>query len=386
MARLLAEQRAQLELEARKRLEAVEEQLREALAKLAEQKTRPKSPSTPPQRPGSADKGGGGLKSIRLVYDPNMPVVDQLRKALAESNTRVLDLFREWDGDNDGRISKKDFRVGFTKMAPDFPKDVVDATFDSFDPDGSGEIEFNELDKFLRKRASTVPESAAKKGWGKAAAAAGAKKVLTAKKPLTGIAAVVSKIAANATGLVPAADDLEGDGKEDFYSRMKKRANDYFAADADGDSKLDFDEFVAMVAQRDDAKDFKQDQLRTLFDALDIDKSGKLDLNEYIQWALRESLGKSRGKVIDLFRAWDEDGSGMIDMKEFSTVLFALGFRCSMKDCQAVFDSFDTDGGGQIEYKELNSSLRKGTTLSKLEPKPPAGAKPGKAPVRRGGK
>lgn len=165
------------------------------------------------------------------------------------------------------------------------------------------EIEFNELDKFLRKRASTVPESAAKKGWGKAAAAAGAKKVLTAKKPLTGIAAVVSKIAANATGLVPAADDLEGDGKEDFYSRMKKRANDYFAADADGDSKLDFDEFVAMVAQRDDAKDFKQDQLRTLFDALDIDKSGKLDLNEYIQWALRESLGKSRGKVIDLFRA-----------------------------------------------------------------------------------
>jgi len=67
-------------------------------------------------------------------------------------NLRVLDLFREIDDDEDGYISKKDWRKAFKVMGPEFPAATVDATFDAFDPDGSGEVEFNELEKFLRRR------------------------------------------------------------------------------------------------------------------------------------------------------------------------------------------------------------------------------------------
>merc|ERR1719240_1896654 len=164
---------------------------------------------------------------------------------------------------------------------------------------------------------------------------------------------------------------------------MKKRAKDYYSADADGDNLIDFEEFCQMVAMRDDAKDFPHNTLRELFDTLDMDKSGKLDLAEYINWALRESLTKSKGKVIDLFRMWDEDKSGAIDLKEFSTVLFALGFQCNMRDAKTVFSTFDKDGGGSIEYEELNKGLRKGTTTQKLKPTPPPSAK-GPRPNPRG--
>ena len=117
---------------------------------------------------------------------------------------------------------------------------------------------------------------------------------------------------------------------------------------------------------------------------MDKDGSGKIDLNEYIQWALRESLTKARGKVLDLFRAWDADGSGMIDYEEFATVLFALGFRCSKRDAQSVFNSFDKDGGGQIDYRELNRGLRDGVTSRDVKsPKPPSVGKTGKGPAPR---
>ena len=239
-------------------------------------------------------------------------------------------------------------------------------------------------------------------------------------------------------------DEGADNQKDDFYKLMKKRAANYYSADKDGDSQLDFEEFCEMIANRDDADQFKPETLRLLFDKLDMDGSGKLDLSEYIQWALRESLQKAKGKVIDLFRAWDEvrelapfclpsvlythghsnpkpsmltaqrprngldsersvtlvcccsrrsqDGSGFIDMKEFSTVLFALGFKCSIRDVKAVFDSLDADGGGEIEYKELNTMMRRGTTTSTLKeppkaagkkPTPPASAKGGGKPSPR---
>ena len=58
------------------------------------------------------------------------------------------------DGDKDGYISKQDWRAAFAIIGPDFPTGVVDSTFDAFDPDGSGEVEFKELDAFLRRRGS----------------------------------------------------------------------------------------------------------------------------------------------------------------------------------------------------------------------------------------
>ena len=385
LAKLLAEQRAQLNLEAAAVRQTLEAQLREAAQKLlameAEMnnlKSRPPAVGTG-SRPGSANKrdgspgtGSKGIKSMRLKYDPNVSVVEQLRIALADANLRVMDLFREWDKDGDGKISKKDFKQAFLEIAPDFPPDLVDATFDECDPDKSGEIEFNELDKLLRRRGNTPMQSKAATSKLKSAAAKASPRAK--KSPFL---MLVSQLAKSTTGASDRLeeDDVEGKGDDDFIARMKKRAKDYYASDTDGDNLIDYDEFCAMVALRDDAKDFPKDTLRALFDSLDTDKSGKLDLAEYINWALRESLAKSKGKVIDLFRMWDEDKSGAIDLKEFSTVLFALGFQCNMRDAKTVFSTFDKDGGGTIEYEELNKGLRKGTTTQKLKPTPPPSAK-----------
>jgi|TARA_B110001469_G_C9464168_1_gene233664 Ca2+-binding EF-hand superfamily protein len=74
-----------------------------------------------------------------------------LRDALTKNAKRVVDLFREWDEDGDGTVSKKEFRKAIPLIVPDVPKAAVDELFDEWDPDKSGMISLAELIKKLRR-------------------------------------------------------------------------------------------------------------------------------------------------------------------------------------------------------------------------------------------
>ena len=89
------------------------------------------------------------------------PMQEILREALALSATRVIDLFKEWDEDGDGVVTKKEFRraVPMLGLDPVPSKADIDALFDQWDPDGSGNIDFKELNKILRKSAEGLDPS-----------------------------------------------------------------------------------------------------------------------------------------------------------------------------------------------------------------------------------
>jgi Ca2+-binding EF-hand superfamily protein len=377
----LADQRRQLELEAaaiRTELETQLEALRSRLSKAqaaASQASsyRMKSPESS-RGPVTGEKSS--LRSVQLMYDPNKSVVDQLREGLKKNNTRVLDLFRDMGGDDDGKISKKDFRDAFAIMGPDFPPQVVDNTFDYFDPDKSGYIEFQEFDKFLRRAASImnagaasgpsldgpkpppkvqVPSKGNGMGMGKLKAAGAAAKLLSKTSPLGSIATRAATPEVDPT-------DLEGAGRGDFQSNMKIRVDDFMKADSDGNTELDFDEFRSMRIERcakDGLPEPTEKELKDLFYRLDLDDSGTVDLSEYVQYALREALKESKGRVLDLFQEWDKDKSGFIDREEFAMAMQRMNFKCSQADILKIFSDLDPDGTGQLDYRELNQSLRR---------------------------
>jgi len=64
---------------------------------------------------------------------------------------RVMDLFREWDDNGDGQITKDEFKKAIPKLGLTCPMDAVDALFDEFDLDRGGTITFRELNKQLRR-------------------------------------------------------------------------------------------------------------------------------------------------------------------------------------------------------------------------------------------
>ena len=87
-------------------------------------------------------------------------------------------------------------------------------------------------------------------------------------------------------------EDVAGEGEEDLQAGMRQNAMDYQAHDADQDNKLDFDEFCALVRER-EAGDHTDEELQARFTALDSDGSGKVDLNEYVLYSIRDALARS---------------------------------------------------------------------------------------------
>ena len=96
-------------------------------------------------------KRGSALGEIDLDESSDKSVAQQLRDILSKNGVRVVDLFREWDEDGDGTVSKKEFRKAMPLLGFDAPRATVDQVFDSFDPDGGGAISIDELNKALRR-------------------------------------------------------------------------------------------------------------------------------------------------------------------------------------------------------------------------------------------
>lgn len=58
----------------------------------------------------------------------------------------MTDIFHSWDRDGSGLIGKAEFRRAIRAVGFDMPTAELDALFDEIDADGSGQIEFGELD------------------------------------------------------------------------------------------------------------------------------------------------------------------------------------------------------------------------------------------------
>jgi len=95
--------------------------------------------------------GEGMVMKIDIDENSDKSVQVQLREALTENAVRVIDLFRDWDDDETGTITIDEWRKAMKQFGCDVAPVEIDALFNSFDPDGSGSIEYRELNKLLRR-------------------------------------------------------------------------------------------------------------------------------------------------------------------------------------------------------------------------------------------
>jgi len=97
-----------------------------------------------------------------LFADSNRTVQEQLRDALVDHSMRVMDLFREWDEDGNGEISREEFRRALPMLGLHASTEQLRSLFDEFDVDGSDAISFRELNRQLRRDVKNESKKVAK--------------------------------------------------------------------------------------------------------------------------------------------------------------------------------------------------------------------------------
>jgi hypothetical protein len=111
----------------------------------------------PPNRFRAAFARNDGPQREDTHHDVSDEVIeahkDHLRKTLEQNRSRVMDVFRKWDADASGSVSKQEVRVALQKIEglANLPKQEADALFISMDIDGGGDVEFKELNRALRR-------------------------------------------------------------------------------------------------------------------------------------------------------------------------------------------------------------------------------------------
>ena len=81
----------------------------------------------------------------------------QIRDALTANFVRVADLFREWDDDESGTVSRAEFSKAMKQLGYEGSDEDVQLVFDSMDPDGSGSLAYKELQDLLKRSVEINP-------------------------------------------------------------------------------------------------------------------------------------------------------------------------------------------------------------------------------------
>ena len=143
--------------------EKAEAALKDEISKLKAEIMRLRKP-----KPVKAKAGEGGVKpsplgKMDLDEGPDAPPISQqLAAALKKNSARVLDLFRSWDADGDGEVSRAEFHKAMPALGLEVPKKDIDDLFSEWDKDGGGALGLRELQKILAQSNRPPPKPAEK--------------------------------------------------------------------------------------------------------------------------------------------------------------------------------------------------------------------------------
>merc|ERR1712167_61018 len=96
------------------------------------------------------------------------------------------------------------------------------------------------------------------------------------------------------------------------------------------------------------------DELKVMIAALDTDKSGDIDLNEFLS-AMQTRIGDGEDEEVikEAFQIFDLDGDGSLSHDEISEVLSRLGEKMDEDEIAELIKAVDINEDGQVQVDEF---------------------------------
>ena len=297
----------------------------------------------------------GAIKASKV--DVKRPIAEQLRTLLLDKVKRTIDVFREWDKDNNNSISYAEFERAMTNLGIALPKEFADI-WAALDVDGSGQLTYHELLSVLDpSRAPSGPSGLAMDPHNQR----GEWQYERTQQDA-------------AAGLIERRDQSHGAYAADV-SMHSEQVDRHFTT-----GYLRSDEVSGLATG---PKPAPKPRTVGKLPGMRVSSSSSAGGGggDAARQQLREAFARTAyARVIDVFHSWDTDEDGAVSRGEFAKAVACLGLNSNAAEIDALFSQLDTDGDGYIQYSELDDALRPGykpPTRQARKPEPaPTGLTP----------
>jgi serine/threonine-protein phosphatase 2B regulatory subunit len=137
---------------------------------------------------------------------------------------------------------------------------------------------------------------------------------------------------------------------------LKKVYKQFLAVDTDKSGLVDINEFCRLLRVE------RSQFVERLFGMFDTDKSGTIDLKEFVVGLSNVGTAAREDKVKFAFQVFDLDGSGTIDADELKKIVKATNMASTKqldRKTEWLMKQCDTDGDGNISYEEFVNLAKK---------------------------
>ena len=101
-------------------------------------------------------------------------------------------------------------------------------------------------------------------------------------------------------------------------------------------------------------KVMSDEEVESMFKAVDTDNSGFIDYSEFVVAAMNENQLTTNEKLQAAFKMFDKDGSGIISADEIREVLcFGGANSLNNEAVDAIIKQVDENGDGEIQFEEF---------------------------------
>ena len=141
--------------------------------------------------------------------------------------------------------------------------------------------------------------------------------------------------------------------------------------DTNKSGTLNINEIKEGINKMEKEKEIKDEEKEVIIQNIDTDKSSKIEYNEFLAACLEQKVYLREENLLSAFMMLDYDGSGKISKAEIKR---ALNGDIDNETLDKIIQEFDLDGDGEIDYKEfvegMKNSYKKEEEVK--EEKPPA--------------